>query len=100
MMKALAILAAASLALSPMAASAGSDTASIGGASNVSSADSTNSRPISGPLAGRALQDSAVPVGIIAAGAIFLLGGLAVAALAGGGGSRSTNSTSSTNTTN
>ena len=78
MMKVLSILAAASLALTPVAASAGSDVDSTG------STDSTDSRPISGPLAGRALEDTKIPVAAIAAGALVLLGGAAIGALAGG----------------
>ena len=75
-MKALGILAAASLALSPVAAGAGSDISSDTGA--------TDSRPISGPLAGRVLTESEVPVTAIVVGGLVLLGGLVIGVLAGG----------------
>ncbi len=68
-MKFLSILAAVSLALAPVIASAGS------------SGDSTdNGRPISGPLAGRALAQP-VPVGVIGAGALLILVGGMIALL-------------------
>jgi hypothetical protein len=95
MMKVLGILVAASLALTPVAASAGSD------ADSTDSTDSNDSRPISGPLAGRAIEDSKIPGTTVVLGALVLLGGAAIGAMAGGGsGGGSTNSTNSTNTTN
>ena len=71
-MKALGILAAVSLALAPVAARAASDTVN------------TISRPISGPLAGRALEESKVPVVPIVASSMVLLGGILIGLLSGG----------------
>ncbi len=62
-MKFPSILAAASLALTPAIASAGS-----GGDSTASTASTADSRPISGPLAARPMDDT------IPAGAVILLG--------------------------
>ena len=66
-MKVVSILAAASLALTPAIASAGS------------SGENTDSTaigyPISGPLAGRVLDASAIPVGAIVIGSLVLFGG-------------------------
>ncbi len=71
-MKFLSILVAVSLALAPALASAGS------------SGDSTdNGRPISGPLAGRVLDDSVVPVPVIVIGGLVLVGAAAVALIGG-----------------
>ncbi len=76
-MKFLSILAAASLALAPAIASAGS---------SGDSTDSTdNGRPISGPLAGRVLDDSVVPVPVIVIGGLVLVGAAAVALIGGDG---------------
>ena len=82
-MKFLSILTAASLALAPAIASAGSDG---------DSTDSTdNGRPISGPLAGQALGDSEVPVGAILLGALVLVGGAVVAIIGGSDSNNNTN---------
>ena len=82
-MKFLSVLAAASLALAPAIASAGS------------SGDSTDStddgRPISGPLAGRVLDDSEVPVGAIIVGGLVILGGVVIGILAGNDSNNKTN---------
>ena len=76
-MKFVSILAAASLALAPAIASAGS---------SGDSTDSTdNGRPISGPLAGRVLDDSEVPVGAI------ILGGAIIAIIGGNDSNNKTN---------
>ena len=84
-MKVLSILVAASLALTPAIASAGSD------------GDSTDDgRPISGPLAGRVLPYSAVPVGAIVLGSLILIGGAVVALI---GDDDPNNKTDSTNGT-
>jgi hypothetical protein len=82
-MKFLNILAAASLALAPAIASAGSSS---------DSTDSTdNGRPIAGPLAGRVLDDSAVPVGAIILGGLVILGGAVIAILGGSDSNNNTN---------
>ena len=79
-MKFLSILAAVSLALAPVIASAGS------------SGDSTdNGRPISGPLAGRVLDDSEVPVGAIILGGMVLIGGAVIAIISGNDSNNNTN---------
>lgn len=73
-MKFLSILAAASLALTPAIASAGSS------GDNTANTDNTdNGRPISGPLAGRVLDDSEIPAGAIILGGLVLIGGAVVA---------------------
>ena len=88
MMKFLSILAAASLALTPAVVSAGSSTAGT-------DADTTDKgRPISGPLAGRVLDDSEVPVGAIILGGLVILGGVIIGVL---GGSDSNNNTNNAN---
>ena len=71
-MKFLSILAAASLALAPAIASAGSDVGS-----------SDDGRPISGPLAGRTLADSAIPVEALVIGGLIIFGGAVIAIVAG-----------------
>ncbi len=82
-MKFLSILAAASLALAPAFASAGS---------SGDSTDSTdNGRPISGPLAGRVLDDSEVPVGAIILGGLVLIGGAVIAVIGGNDSNNNTN---------
>jgi len=83
-MKAFGILAAASLVFTSVPASASSDDGNTGG------------RPISGPLAGRVLKNSEVPVGAIIAGSLVILGGIVIGILASGGNG-SSNSTNSTN---
>ncbi len=82
-MKFLSILAAVSLALAPAIASAGS---------SGDSTDSTdNGRPISGPLAGRVLDDSEVPVGAIILGGMVLIGGAVIAIISGNDSNNNTN---------
>ena len=83
-MKFLSILAAASLALAPAFASAGTTEVT-------ESAD--NGRPISGPLAGRVLDGSSVPMGAIAVGGLVIIGGAITCILACGGGTDSNNNT-------
>ena len=79
-MKVLSILAAASLALAPAIASAGS------------TPDSTdNGRPISGPLAGRTLPESAIPAAAIILGGLVLVGGAVVAIIGGNDSNNNTN---------
>ena len=86
-MKFLSILAAVSLALAPVIASAGS------------SGDSTdNGRPISGPLAGRVLAQP-IPVGAVIVGSMVVLGGVVIA-LVSGGGSSTVDTTPTTTTPN
>jgi len=85
-MKFLSILAAASLAFAPVIASAGS-----------SGDNSNDGRPISGPLAGRALPASVVPATAIVVGGLVLVGGAVVALL--GGDNNNANSTIDTITT-
>jgi len=71
-MKILSILAAASLALIPAIASAGS------------SGDSTNyDRPISGPLAAQSEDDQDIPVAAIIIGGLVVIGGTIVALVGG-----------------
>jgi len=82
-MKFLSILAAASLALTPAL------TPVI--ASAASGDDTTNNRPISGPLAGRVLKDSEVPAGAIILGSLVILGGVLIGVLAGGDSNNNTN---------
>ncbi len=82
-MKFLSILAAASLALAPAIASAGSGT---------DSTDSTdNGRPISGPLAGRTLETSPVPAAAIVLGGLVLIGGAIVAIIGSNDSNNNTN---------
>ena len=85
-MKLLSILAAASLALTPAIASAGS------GGENTGITD--DGRPISGPLAVAAL-DPAIPVGAIWVGGFLIFGGviicLFVCSDGGGGSNKDTN---------
>lgn len=79
-MKFLKILFAASLALTPAIASAGSDS-------------KENSRPTSGPLAGKVLDNSEVATGIptaVIVGGLLLIGAGLVAAV---GGADSNNNT-------
>ena len=78
-MKFLSILAAASLAFTPAITIAASDD------------DGANNRPISGPLAGRVLEDSEVPVGAIILGGLVILGGIVIGILAGGDPNNNTN---------
>ena len=82
-MKFLSILAAASLALAPAFASAGSS------AEVTESAD--NGRPVSGPLAGRALDGSPVPMGAVVVGSLVVLGGAIILILSGGDSNNNTN---------
>jgi len=42
-----------------------------------------NGRPISGPLAGRVIDRSAIPVGAIVVGSLVILGGAVIALLSG-----------------
>jgi hypothetical protein len=81
-MKFLKILAAASLALAPAMASAGS-----GSPDNTD----TGGRPISGPLAGRALAGPTVPTGVIILGGLVLVGGAVVAILGTSDSNNNTN---------
>jgi len=83
-MKFLSILAAASLALAPAIASAGSD-------GDISSDGSGDGRPISGPLAGRVLDQSVVPVGAIILGGLVLFGGAVIAILSSNDSNNKTN---------
>ena len=81
MMKFLSILAAASLALAPAIASAGS------GGENTGITD--DGRPISGPLAVQVL-DEPIPVGAIWVGGLLIFGGVVICLIVcgdGGGGS-------------
>ena len=81
-MKILSILAVASLALAPAIASAGS------------SGDSTdNGRPISGPLAGRVIDRSAIPVAPLFVGAGVAGVALLLVLLSDDDGTSSTDST-------
>jgi hypothetical protein len=75
-MKFLGILAAASLALSPAIASAGSD--------SEGDEKAAGAGPISGPLAGRPLPDKVPPGAIIAAG-VVIIGGAIICVIACGG---------------
>ncbi len=84
-MKFLKILAAASLALAPAMASAGS-----GSPDNTDNTD-TGGRPISGPLAGRALAGPTVPTGVIILGGLVLVGGAVVAILGSSDSNNNTN---------
>ncbi len=71
-MKILSILAAASLALTPVIASAGS------------SGDSANyDRPIAGPLAAQHEDDQDIPVGAIIIGGLVVIGGMVIALIGG-----------------
>ena len=79
-MKVLSILAAASLALAPVIASAGSHD------------DKTdNGPPIPGPLAGHALEGSALPVGAILIGGLVIVGGAIIAIIGGNDSNNNTN---------
>ncbi len=78
-MKFLSILAAASLALTPVIASADSH-----GATGVSP-------PEPGGVAGRALDDSAVPAGAIVLGGLVILGGAVIAIIGGNDSNNRTN---------
>ena len=89
MMKFLSILAAASLALTPAIAGAGS--------SGDSTDNTANGHPISGPLAGRVLDQPRVPVGAIVVGGLVLIGGAIVCLLACGGSSSSDSNNSTNN---
>lgn len=94
MMKSLSILAAASLALAPALAGAGS----IGDNSVAANGESTSAnRPISGPVAGHYLKNEEIPAGAIVVGALVILGGVLIGALASGGGSDSNNNTNNAN---
>lgn len=75
-MKFLTILAALSLALAPIAVNAGSATPDQ---------SAENDRPISGPLAGRVLSRSEVPVGAIIVGTAVIFMGVMIGVLASGG---------------
>ena len=94
-MKFLNILAAVSLALAPALVNAGSaDSSTIGNSTVGASSDSvSNTRPISGPVAGHYLKDEEVPIGAIIVGGLVILGGVVIGVLAGGGGGGSNNST-------
>ncbi len=85
-MKFLSILAAASRALAPAFASAGSS----GGDTN-DTASTDNGRPISGPLAGRALDGSPIPYGAIVLGGLVILGGVVIAVIGGNDSNNNTN---------
>jgi hypothetical protein len=77
-MKFLSILAAASLALAPAIASAGSHP------------DSTDDkRPKAGGTAVRVIDRSAIPVGAIVIGSLVLIGGVVIAVLSDNGSSSS-----------
>ncbi len=77
-MKFLSILAAASLALAPAIASAGSHS------------DSTDDkRPKAGGTAVRVIDRSAIPVGAIIIGSLVLIGGVVIAVLSDNGSSKS-----------
>ena len=89
-MKFLSILAAASLALAPAFASAGSETNGTNGTNNAD-----NGRPISGPLAGRVLPNSVVPATAIVLGGMVLIGGAIIAVLGGGDSNNNTNDSKS-----
>jgi hypothetical protein len=92
-MKFPSILAAASLALTPALAGAGtigSGTAGSGVAA-ASGESSRTTRPISGPVAGHYLKDEEVPVGAIVVGGLVILGGVVIGILAGGGGGGGSN---------
>ncbi len=79
-MKFLSILAAASLALAPVIASAGSHD------------DKTdNGPPTPGPLAGHALEGSALPVGAILIGGLVIVGGAIIAIIGGNDSNNNTN---------
>ena len=92
-MRILGVLAAASMALMPALASA----ASAGVAGDQTNANkSEQGRPISGPLAGRVLKHSEIPVGAIIVGSLVLIGGVVIGILAKGG-SDSNNNTNGAN---
>ena len=79
-MKFLSILAAASLALIPAVAGAGS------------SDDGTDdSRPISSPLAGHVIDRPAIPIGAIIVGSLVIFGGVIIGVLAGNDPNNNTN---------
>ena len=85
-MKFLSILAAASLALAPAFASAGSS-----GSGTNDTASTDNGRPISGPLAGRTLDGSPIPAGAILLGGLVLIGGAVIAIIGGNDSNNNTN---------
>jgi hypothetical protein len=91
MMKFLSIVVAASFALAPALATAGNLGNNTVG--NGSAGSASDTRPISGPVAGHYLKDEEVPVGAIVAGGLVILGGVVIGILAGGGGSDSNNNT-------
>jgi hypothetical protein len=95
MMKFLSIVAAASFALAPALAPAGTlgNNALGDGSAGTGSKSAGDTRPISGPVAGHYLKDEEVPVGAIVAGGLVILGGVVIGILAGGGGSDSNNNT-------
>jgi hypothetical protein len=72
-MKFLGILTAASLALAPAVAAAGS----------AAEKGDDNSRPIAGPLAVKPLEDRAMPAAALAAGGLFILAGVVFGAMGG-----------------
>ena len=82
-MKFLSILAAASLALTPAIASAGS----IGGSSD--NTDSTDDSIPPGGTAVRVIDREAIPVGAIIIGSLVLIGGVVIAVLSDNGSSKS-----------
>ena len=86
-MKFLSILAAASLALAPAFASAGS---SDGNTTDIT-ISTDDGRPISGPLAGRTLPESAVPTAAIVLGGLVLIGGAIIAIIGGNDSNNNTN---------
>jgi len=79
-MKHLCMAAAISLALSPALAAAQSSTGSDQG-----------KRPEPGPLAGRALEKSAIPPGAIVLGGLVLLGGVVIGLLGSSDANNNTN---------
>ena len=88
-MKFLSILAAASLALAPAFTSAGSSAETTETTEVTESAD--NGRPISGPLAGRVLDGSPVPMGAVVVGGLVLIGGAIILILSGSDSNNNTN---------
>ncbi len=91
-MRLIAILTVLSLALIPAALPAAE---AANGADQGQSGTTVkrDGRPISGPLAGRPLQHSEIPVGAVVVGSLVLLGGVLIGILATGGGGDSNNST-------
>ncbi len=84
-MKFLSILAAMSLALAPAMASAGS------GGTGESDSTGNAGQPISGPLAGRALEQPTIPTGVILLGGLVLVGGAVVAIIGASDSNNNTN---------